>query len=116
MECFGLVGLPNAGKSSLYNALTGGGALAAPYPFATKDPNIGVAKVPDDRLLQLSEMSKQTAAATSTTGMSHNAIVGALVSESYGAGSWKPVLKALAEARYSQQSLGEAKKGEQPCS
>ncbi|MEM9041703.1 MAG: redox-regulated ATPase YchF [Actinomycetota bacterium] len=58
MERFGLVGLPNAGKSSLYNALTGGGALAAPYPFATKDPNIGVARVPDERLDQLSEMSK----------------------------------------------------------
>src|SRR6187402_3347741 len=58
MERFGLVGLPNAGKSSLYNALTGGGALAAPYPFATKDPNIGVAKVPDERLDRLAEMSK----------------------------------------------------------
>ncbi|MGA0299355.1 MAG: redox-regulated ATPase YchF, partial [Ilumatobacteraceae bacterium] len=51
------VGLPNAGKSSLYNALTGGGALAAPYAFATKDPNIGVAKVPDERLERLSAMS-----------------------------------------------------------
>ena len=40
MERFGLVGLPNAGKSSLYNALTNGAALAAPYPFATKDPKI----------------------------------------------------------------------------
>jgi len=57
MERFGLVGLPNARKSSLYNALTGGGALAAPYAFATKDPNIGVAKVPDDRVEQLSVMS-----------------------------------------------------------
>ena len=58
MERFGLVGLPNAGKSSLYNALTGGGALAAPYPFATKDPNIGVAKVPDTRVDKLGAMSK----------------------------------------------------------
>ncbi len=58
MERFGLVGLPNAGKSSLYNALTGGGALAAPYPFATKDPNIGVAKVPDERVERLGAMSK----------------------------------------------------------
>lgn len=58
MERFGLVGLPNAGKSSLYNALTGGGALAAPYPFATKDPNIGVAKVPDERVELLGAMSK----------------------------------------------------------
>lgn len=57
METFGFVGLPNAGKSSLYNALAGGGALAAPYAFATVDPNVGVAKVPDDRVERLAEMS-----------------------------------------------------------
>ncbi len=57
MEKFGFVGLPNAGKSSLYNALTGGSALAAPYAFATTDPNIGVAKVADHRLELLTEMS-----------------------------------------------------------
>ncbi|MDE0699915.1 MAG: redox-regulated ATPase YchF [Acidimicrobiaceae bacterium] len=57
MERFGFVGLPNAGKSSLYNALAGGGAHAAPYAFATTDPNVGVAKVPDLRLDQLAEMS-----------------------------------------------------------
>jgi ribosome-binding ATPase len=58
VERFGFVGLPNAGKSSLYNALAGGGALAAPYAFATVDPNVGVAKVPDDRLTKLAEMSR----------------------------------------------------------
>ena len=58
MERFGFVGLPNAGKSSLYNALAGGGALAAPYAFATVDPNVGVAKVPDARLESLAEMSR----------------------------------------------------------
>ncbi|MGQ0617967.1 MAG: redox-regulated ATPase YchF [Acidimicrobiia bacterium] len=57
MERFGFVGLPNAGKSSLYNALAGGGALAAPYAFATTDPNVGVAKVPDGRLDRLAAMS-----------------------------------------------------------
>src|SRR5262245_22657666 len=57
MERFGFVGLPNAGKSSLYNALSGGSALAAPYAFATTDPNAGVAKVPDHRLDALAEMS-----------------------------------------------------------
>lgn len=57
MERFGLVGLANAGKSSLFNALTGGGALAAAYPFATVDPNVGVAPVPDERVERLGAMS-----------------------------------------------------------
>jgi GTP-binding protein YchF len=46
----GIVGLPNVGKSTLFNALTAAGALAANYPFATIEPNIGVVPVPDDRL------------------------------------------------------------------
>ncbi len=57
MEKFGFVGLPNAGKSSLYNALSGASALAAPYAFATKEPNVGMAKVVDERLDLLSAMS-----------------------------------------------------------
>ena len=58
MERFGFVGLPNAGKSSLYNALAGGGALAAPYACATTAPNVGMAKVPDHRLDALADMSR----------------------------------------------------------
>ena len=46
----GIVGLPNVGKSTLFNALTQAGALAANYPFATIEPNIGVVSIPDERL------------------------------------------------------------------
>ena len=67
MERFGFVGLPNAGKSSLFNALAGGGALAAPYAFATTDPNVGVVKVPDHRLEALAEMSGSEKIVNSTT-------------------------------------------------
>ncbi|RVU54188.1 redox-regulated ATPase YchF [Anaerosphaera multitolerans] len=53
----GIVGLPNVGKSTLFNALTKAGAEAANYPFATIEPNIGVVNVPDDRLKVLAEIS-----------------------------------------------------------
>ncbi len=49
----GLVGLPNVGKSTLFNALTQGQAEASAYPFCTLDPNVGVVAVPDERLTQL---------------------------------------------------------------
>jgi GTP-binding protein YchF len=51
----GIVGLPNVGKSTLFNALTAAGAQAANYPFCTIDPNVGVVAVPDDRLDVLAE-------------------------------------------------------------
>jgi GTP-binding protein YchF len=52
----GIVGLPNVGKSTLFNALTKAGALAANYPFATIEPNVGVVGVPDPRLDKLAEL------------------------------------------------------------
>ena len=52
LKC-GIVGLPNVGKSTLFNALSSAKALAANYPFATKEPNIGTITVPDTRLNQL---------------------------------------------------------------
>ena len=54
----GIVGLPNVGKSTLFNAITKAGILAANYPFATIDPNVGVVNVPDKRLDYLNEMYK----------------------------------------------------------
>ena len=62
----GIVGLPNVGKSTLFNSLTKAGALAANYPFATIDPNVGVVSVPDKRLTVLGDMyhSKKVTPAT----------------------------------------------------
>ena len=52
----GIVGLPNVGKSTLFNAITKAGVEAANYPFATIDPNVGVVEVPDERLEKLAEI------------------------------------------------------------
>ena len=54
----GIVGLPNVGKSTLFNAITKAGALVANYPFATIDPNVGLVNVPDERLAVLSDISE----------------------------------------------------------
>jgi GTP-binding protein YchF len=56
----GIVGLPNAGKSSLFNALTRAGADAANYPFTTLEPNVAVVPVPDDRLDRVAEVLRAT--------------------------------------------------------
>ena len=52
----GMVGLPNVGKSTLFNAITNAGAQSANYPFCTIEPNVGIVSVPDKRLEKLKEM------------------------------------------------------------
>ena len=52
----GIVGLPNVGKSTLFNAITNAGAECANYPFCTIEPNVGVVPVPDERLDNLAKM------------------------------------------------------------
>lgn len=54
----GIVGLPNVGKSTLFNAITKAGVEAANYPFATIDPNVGVVEVPDQRLVEITNLVK----------------------------------------------------------
>ena len=65
----GIVGLPNVGKSTLFNAITKAGAEAANYPFCTIEPNVGVVTVPDERVSTLSRIykSKRTIYTTITT-------------------------------------------------
>src|ERR1035437_3351333 len=69
MERLGIVGLPNAGKSSLFNALTGGSAPIAAHPFSTTETNVGVAQVADRRLDALAEMSKSRKVVHATVEM-----------------------------------------------
>ncbi|MBK7363656.1 MAG: redox-regulated ATPase YchF [Nitrosomonas sp.] len=65
LKC-GIVGLPNVGKSTLFNALTKAGIAAENYPFCTIDPNVGIVEVPDPRLIKLSEIVKPKAVQPAT--------------------------------------------------
>src|SRR5258707_15724995 len=57
LKC-GIVGLPNVGKSTLFNALTKAGIAAENYPFCTIDPNVGIVEVPDPRLAQIAAIAR----------------------------------------------------------
>lgn len=80
----GIVGLPNVGKSTLFNALTAAGALAANYPFATVEPNVGVAVVPDPRLDRIAEIVKPPAVVP--TAIEFTDIAGLVAGASAGEG------------------------------
>lgn len=80
----GIVGLPNVGKSTLFNALTDASVLAANYPFATIEPNTGVVPVPDTRLTELSEM--YTSAPVKPATVTFVDIAGLVAGASHGEG------------------------------
>ena len=92
----GIVGLPNVGKSTLFNALTKNNVLAANYPFATIEPNIGVVGVPDSRLATLAKIftSEQILPAT----VSFVDIAGIVKGASEGAGLGNKFLANIRES------------------
>ncbi len=92
----GIVGLPNAGKSTLFNAMTRNSVLAANYPFATIEPNIGVVGVPDPRLATLAEISRSERIVPAT--VSFVDIAGIVRGASKGEGMGNAFLAHIREA------------------
>ena len=91
----GIVGLPNVGKSTLFNALTQAGIDAENFPFCTIDPNVGVVPVPDERLNKLSEVSKSKK--TINTTISFVDIAGLVKGASKGEGLGNKFLSHIRE-------------------
>src|SRR2546421_9185749 len=95
-ERLGIVGLPNAGKSSLFNALTGGPAAVASHPFSTTETTVGVAQVPDHRLVALAEMSASRKVVHATVEFVD--IAGLVAGSSTGEGLGNRFLAGIREA------------------
>jgi GTP-binding protein YchF len=91
----GIVGLPNAGKSTLFNALTKGGAQTGDYPFTTIEPNVAIAQVPDERLEQIGETVRSSELVPAT--ISFHDIAGLVKGASEGEGLGNKFLASIRE-------------------
>jgi GTP-binding protein YchF len=96
MEKLGIVGLPNSGKSSLFNALTGGSALVASHPFSTTETTVGIAQVPDVRVEKLAAMSSSRKVIHATVEFAD--IAGLVAGASTGEGLGNRFLAGIREA------------------
>ena len=91
----GIVGLPNAGKSTLFNALTKGGAQTGDYPFTTIEPNVAIAQVPDERLEQVAKTVRSSKLEPAT--ISFHDIAGLVKGASEGEGLGNQFLASIRE-------------------
>ncbi|HEY5977733.1 MAG TPA: redox-regulated ATPase YchF [Solirubrobacterales bacterium] len=91
----GIVGLPNAGKSTLFNALTKGGAQTGDYPFTTIEPNVAIAEVPDERLARIGETVRSSELVPAT--ISFHDIAGLVKGASEGEGLGNQFLASIRE-------------------
>jgi GTP-binding protein YchF len=91
----GIVGLPNAGKSTLFNALTKGGAQTGDYPFTTIEPNVAIAQVPDERLERVAETVRSSELVPAT--ISFHDIAGLVKGASEGEGLGNKFLASIRE-------------------
>jgi ribosome-binding ATPase len=92
----GIIGLPNVGKTTVFNALIGGKALVANYPFSTVEPNIGVSVVPDERLTQVAQVFKSRKVTPAT--IEFRDIAGLVQGSSLGEGLGNQFLSQIREA------------------